>query len=65
MTRDDWLDAFRDELAKLRPHLLGKLGHTIALQKFDPNERPRDMARQHDKALRATDPPVPAKKRSK
>jgi hypothetical protein len=28
MTRDDWLSDFRDELAKLRPHLSSKVGHT-------------------------------------
>jgi hypothetical protein len=38
-----------------------RLAGTIALQKFDLKEHPRDLARQYDKSLR---PPAPAKKRS-
>ena len=60
MTRDDWLSQFADELYKLRPHLSGsKIAYTIALQKYDPKEHPRDLARQYDKSQR---PPAPAKK---
>ena len=63
MTRDEWLQQFEDEIVKLRPHLTGgKIAYTLALQKFDLKEHPRDLARQYDKSLR---PPAPAKKRTK
>lgn len=65
MTRDDWLDQFIDEIVKLRPHLGGsKMARTLALQRYDAKEHPRDIARQYDKSLKAASEP-PAKKRSK
>ena len=64
MTRDDWLDQFVDEIAKLRPHLAyTKLARTLALQKYDPKEHPRDLARQYDKSLRPAGEPPPAKEK--
>jgi hypothetical protein len=62
VTRDEWLSQFEDELKKLRPHVGDRLAGTLALQKYDPNEHPRDLARQYDKSLR---PPAAAKKRAK
>ena len=49
MTRHDWLSQFEDELKKLRPHVADRLATTLALQKYDPKEHPRDLARQYDK----------------
>lgn len=49
--RDAWLDAFKAELVKLRPHLAtigGKVKHAIALQVFaaaGPTADPADAAR--------------------
>jgi len=65
MTRDDWLSQFEDELKKLRPHVGQRLATTLALQKYDPKEHPRDLARQYDKSMRAQSAPAPAKKRAK
>lgn len=66
MTRDDWLSDFEDEIVKLRPHLSGsKMARTLALQKYDAKQHPRDLARQYDKGLRAAVPAVPAKRRAK
>jgi len=41
VTRDDWLSQFEDELKKLRPHLSGKVAHTLALHAFSAQELPR------------------------
>jgi hypothetical protein len=61
MTRDDWLSQFEDELVKLRPHLAGsKMAYTLALNKYDANEHPRDLARQYHKQ-QAAPAPAPAK----
>ena len=67
MNRDDWLSDFEDEIVKLRPHLAGsRMARTLALQKYDPKEHPRDLARQYDKSLRKAEcPPPPARKRAK
>ena len=64
MTRDDWLRQFEDELKKLRPHVGDRLAGTLALQKFDLKEHPRDLARQYDKSLRPAGT-APTKKRAK
>jgi len=65
MTRDDWLSDFEDEIVKLRPHLSGsKMARTLALQKYDPKEHPRDLARQYDKSLSSGEA-LPKKKRAK
>jgi hypothetical protein len=64
MNRDEWLSQFEDELKKLRPHAGSRLAGTIALQKFDLKEHPRDLARQYDKSLRPP-APAPGKKRAK
>jgi len=63
MTRDEWLGQFEDELKKLRPHVGERLAHTLALQKFDLRQHPRDMAREYDKGLRAATAPVKKKAR--
>jgi len=39
------------------------LAKTLALHQYDPKERPRDKARQYDKAQRGSS--APAKKRGK
>jgi len=62
MTRDDWLGQFEDELKKLRPHVGDRLAHTLALQRFDPKEHPRELARTYDKGLRAAAPAAAKKK---
>lgn len=64
MTRDDWISQFEDELKKLRPHVGDRMARTLALQKYDPKEHPRDLARQYDNSLRATNP-APAKKKAR
>lgn len=56
MTRNEWLSEFAAELRKLRPHMLGKVAYTVALQRFDPTRRPQDVALQLDAALHATEP---------
>jgi hypothetical protein len=33
----------------LQPHVGFRLAGTLALQKYDPKEHPRDLARQYDK----------------
>ena len=63
MTRDEWLGQFEDELKKLRPHVGERLAHTLALQKFDLRQHPRDLAREYDKGLRAA--AAPAKKKAR
>jgi len=64
MTRDEWLQQFEDEVVKLRPHLAGsKMAYTLALQKYDPKQHPRDAARQYDKALKPSSAPVAAKRK--
>ncbi|HSB22299.1 MAG TPA: hypothetical protein VLE94_04230 [Burkholderiaceae bacterium] len=63
MTRDEWLSQFEDELKKLRPHVGERLAHTLALQKFDQRQHPRDLAREYDKGLRAA--ATPAKKKAR
>ena len=65
MTRDDWLGQFEDELKKLRPHVGDRLAHTLALQRFDPKEHPRDLARAYDKSLREAAAPAAAKKKAR
>jgi len=65
VTRDEWLGQFEDELKKLRPHIGDRLARTLALQKYDAKQHPRDLARQYDKGLRAAVPAVPAKRRAK
>lgn len=65
MTRDEWIRQFEDELKKLRPHVGQRLAYTLALQKYDTKEHPRDLARQYDKSLKAASGPAPVKKRSK
>ena len=65
MTRDEWLGHFEDELKKLRPHVGERLAHTLALQKFDPRQHPRDLAREYDKSLRAAAAPAAAKKKAR
>ena len=45
--------------------LLIPLARTLALQKYDAKQHPRDLARQYDKGLRAAVPAVPAKRRAK
>jgi hypothetical protein len=62
VTRDEWRQQFEDELKKLRPHVGQRLAATLALQKYDPKQHPRDLARQYDKSMRAA-APEPAKKR--
>ena len=52
MERDRCCDDFIDELLKLRPHTGHRLTKTLALQKFDPQEHPRDLARAYDKVQR-------------
>ena len=64
MTRDEWLGQFEDELKKLRPHVGDRLGRTLALQKYDAKQHPRDLARAYDKSLRSATP-APAKKRGR
>jgi hypothetical protein len=63
MDRVEWLRQFEDELKKLRPHVGDRLATTLALQKWDPKEHPRDLARQYDKSMRAA-ASAPTKKRS-
>jgi len=63
MTRDEWLAQFEDELKKLRPHVGDRLARTLALQKYDAKQHPRDLAREYDKGLKAATP-APAKKRA-
>jgi len=63
MTRDEWLGQFEDELKKLRPHVGERLAHTLALQKFDLRQHPRDLAREYDKGLRTAAAPVKKKAR--
>ena len=65
MTRDEWLSQFEDELVKLRPHLAGsKMAYTLAIQKYDPKQHPRELAREYDKAQTKTGSP-PTKKTRK
>jgi hypothetical protein len=63
MTRDEWLGQFEDELKKLRPHVGERLAHTLALQKFDLRQHPRDLAREYDKGLRTNATPLKKKAR--
>ena len=65
MTRDEWLAQFEDELKKLRPHVGERLARTLALQRFDPKQHPRDLARAYDRGLRAEVPPTAAKKKAR
>jgi hypothetical protein len=65
MTRDEWLGHFEDELKKLRPHVGERLARTLALQKFDPGQHPRDVAREYDKSLRAATAPAATKKKAR
>jgi len=41
-----------------------RLATTLALQKYDPKQHPRDSARQYDESMRAA-ASAPAKKRAK
>ena len=62
MTRDGWIAQFEDELKKLRPHVGDRMARTLALQKHDPKEHPRELARQYDKSLRPANPAPTHKK---
>jgi len=62
ISRDAWVLKFTERLSELRPHLSDKVARTLALQQYKPQEHPRDLARQYDKAQRS---PAPAKKKSK
>ncbi|HTP73534.1 MAG TPA: hypothetical protein VML58_15045 [Burkholderiaceae bacterium] len=65
MTRDEWLGQFEDELKKLRPHVGDRLAHTLALQKFDLKQHPRDLARAYDRGLRDAQATVAPKKKAR
>jgi len=49
MTRPAWIEAFIDELQKLRPHLqqygTSKVAHALALNAYDPKIDPKAAAR--------------------
>ena len=62
MTRDEWVDQFRDELIKLRPHVSDRLAHTLALHAFDAKEHPRVAAREYHAKQQPAPPPKPAGK---
>jgi hypothetical protein len=65
-SRDTWVNAFSEELRRLRPHMPSRLAWTLGLQAHADDADPLMAARAYDASHEPTTPrPLEPKKRSK